>query len=315
MSSVTMQTINFKAMGSHMVAILDEVAGPEARAALEEVPAWFEEWEEVLSRFRTQSELTRLNHSGGEAVPVSAVLWDVLEKALQAARDTGGIVSPAVLPALEASGYDRTFGLIVSRPASDAALSAPWSPGEDDWRGIRLDPKTRSVCLPPDVRIDLGGVAKGWAADQAVTRLSQFGPALVDAGGDISVSGPRADGEPWPIGVDDPANPEAMVAMLAVRSGGVATSGRDFRRWRQGARWRHHIIDPRTGLPAQTDVMTATVIAPDAAQAEVAAKVALILGSKDGLDWIDARPELAALVVLEDGTVLKSDRIGAHLWP
>jgi thiamine biosynthesis lipoprotein len=163
--------------------------------------------------------------------------------------------------------------------------------------------------LPPGVRLDLGGIAKGWAGVQAMERLRQFGPTLVDAGGDIAVSGPRADGSPWPIGVANPFAPEELLEVLLIARGGVATSGCDYRRWRQGAVWRHHIIDPRSRQPAATDVLTATVIAPQLRLAETGAKVALILGSVEGLAWINARPHLAGLLVHADGTVIRSARM------
>jgi thiamine biosynthesis lipoprotein len=163
------------------------------------------------------------------------------------------------------------------------------------------------------VRLDLGGVAKGWAAGEALRRLAAAGPALVDAGGDIVVSGPMADGSAWPIAIDDPRAPEGELGVLLLDHGAVATSGRDYRRWRQGGQERHHIIDPRTGQPAQTDVLTATAVAPDGITAEAAAKAALILGSAGGCAWIDAHPALAALLVLDDGRILESGRIGAYL--
>jgi thiamine biosynthesis lipoprotein len=173
--------------------------------------------------------------------------------------------------------------------------------------------------MPPGSAVDLGGFAKGWVADRAASRLGRVAPALVEAGGDLAVSGPRADGSPWLITIADPfarapSDPVGSVLeMLHVRGGGVATSGRDRRRWRSGRRWMHHIVDPRTGRPAETDVLTVTVIADSASSAELAAKAVLILGSKKGLAWIERRPPLAALVVREDGRVVASTMLRRHL--
>jgi thiamine biosynthesis lipoprotein len=126
------------------------------------------------------------------------------------------------------------------------------------------------------MRLDLGGVAKGWAADQAAQRLASTGPVLVDAGGDISISGPMADGLGWPIAVANPFAPDDSLGLVRIVQGAVATSGRDYRHWQRGGIEQHHIIDPRSGRPAETDVLSATVIAPDGPSAEMAAKVALL---------------------------------------
>src|SRR5262249_21878760 len=115
------------------------------------------------------------------------------------------------------------------------------------------------------------------------------------------------------VGVANPFFPDdALDNLLLARQGGVATSGRDYRRWQRGGRWVHHILDPRTGLPAETDVLTATVIAPSAARAEVAAKAALILGSQASPAWLDARSELAGCLVLDDGRQLRTKSFAAY---
>jgi thiamine biosynthesis lipoprotein len=118
-----------------------------------------------------------------------------------------------------------------------------------------------------------------------------------------------ASGERWPIGVANPLSPDDDLELLLLAGGGVATSGRDYRRWQRDGVWYHHILDPRTGRPAETDVLSATLVAASARAAEVAAKVAFILGSRDGMAWIQARPNLAGLLVLEDGRVMRSNNL------
>jgi len=145
-------------------------------------------------------------------------------------------------------------------------------------------------------------------------RLEHYGPALVDAGGDIAVSGSQRDGSPWVIGVADPLHPGENLAILRVGRRGVATSGRDYRRWKLDGGWQHHIIDPRTGKPAETDVLSATVVALNVMEAEIAAKLVLILGSQAGLAWLEAQPWLAALLVLENGELMYSLRSEQYLW-
>jgi thiamine biosynthesis lipoprotein len=301
----------FRAMGCHMLAVVDADTRA-AQAALDEVPGWFEAWEQCLSRFRQTSELSRLNRSGGQRVTVSEPLWAVLDLAFTAARETNGLVTPTLLAALEASGYDRSFEDLNTGDARTAA--PPVTPPAAVDATVERDPATRTVRLLEGTRLDLGGVAKGWAADQAARRLSAFGPALMDAGGDIAVSGPTTDGALWTVGVASPFEPEVDLELLLIGQAGVATSGRDYRRWQQAGTWRHHLLDPRTGQPAVTDVVSATVVAPDAGQADVAAKSALLQGSTAGLAWLEARPALAGLLVLEDKTVIRSRRLASYQW-
>jgi thiamine biosynthesis lipoprotein len=136
----------------------------------------------------------------------------------------------------------------------------------------------------------------------------------MDAGGDIAVSDQMADGHPWPVAIADPLDVQESLDLLALRSGGVATSGIDYRRWQKDGAWKHHIIDPRTGEPAQTDLMSVTIAAPDVLHAEAAAKTVLILGSQAGLDWLENQPELGGLLALQDGRVLYSSWMPHYLW-
>jgi thiamine biosynthesis lipoprotein len=326
------QKIEFRAMGSHMLAAV-ESDDPDVSALLAEVPGWFAGWEQALSRFKDDSELSELNRasSASSALGVSETLWTVLQLALKAAHDSGGLVTPTVLNALERAGYNASFDDVKGR--IETSTNAPGAGAENagtglnprasvTWRDIKTSPGTRSVTLPSGLRLDFGGIAKGWAADEAAKMLAKYGPALVDAGGDIAVRGTQDRQVDWPVGVDAPAipnfpgptSPDGLLDLLAIRSGGVATSGRDYRRWQQDGAWRHHIIDPRTEQPAETDVMTATVIAPTACEAEIAAKVVLLLGSNDGLAWLDARPSMAGLLVLDSGKVLRSRRFDNYVW-
>lgn len=301
--------LEFKAMGCHMFAALD--LPQEQLTELERVPSWFEAWEQSLSRFRETSELSQLNYSAGAPFQISETLWNVLHELLAAERRSLGLVTPAVLDALMLAGYDRSFKDLM--PVSSYLTLQHQAP-VGLLSEMQLDEATRTVHLPSGLHLDFGGVAKGWAADQATRKLSAFGPALVNAGGDIAVSGPQSNGDAWPIGITDPFDPESNLVVLMIEQGGVATSGKDYRRWQQDSVWQHHIIDPRTSIPAQTDVLTVTVIAPSAVEAEVAAKVALISGSRAGLEWIESNLALAGMLVLEDGQRIYSQRIHEYLW-
>lgn len=276
-----------------------------AAAELAAVPGWFVEWEQRFSRFRDDSELSRLNRDPAVHVAVSALMAEVLGVALDATRLTEGLVTPTVLGALEAAGYDRSFERLEG--PSRATAATPASCGRDL---LRLDADRSGLERPVGVRLDLGGVVKGWAADRVASSVRGCA-LLVDAAGDIAVNGPRADGRPWCIGVASPFVEGDTLCELLLRCGGVATSGRDRRRWQRDGHWLHHVIDPRTGAPADTDVLTATVVGPSAAAAEAVAKAVLIRGSVDGLRWLDGLPQFAGLVACEDGRVLESCRLGA----
>jgi FAD:protein FMN transferase len=319
----------FSAMGCGMVAIIDSpLSFPPP--GLRDVPIWFEEWEQVLSRFRLDSELSRLNLAAGRPMQVSQTLWEVFKVALEAEKASGGLVTPTALKALIQAGYDRTFDSMPSQlhggrigcdlqgdgwlaPRKTAlllnGLTSGCSLAEASW-----DESAQNICLPMDVQLDFGGVAKGWAADQALRMLSKAGPALMSAGGDIAISAVQLNGDPWPVGVDDPFTSGEFVETLMLGRCGVATSGTDYRRWKLGSSWNHHIIDPRTELPARTDVVAATVVAPTATEAEVFAKSVLILGSQPGMEWLESKPELAGLLILEGGKRIYSQRIEQLLW-
>ncbi|MBU6335012.1 MAG: FAD:protein FMN transferase [Chloroflexi bacterium] len=307
-----MRQISFRAMGCTMLAALDaEAHDVAAQAALDAVPHWFAAWEQCLSRFRPTSELSRLNHRAGTGwVALSPVLTAVLDAALRAADASDGLVVPTVLADLERAGYDRDFARVASanrrRPAGTRHHA--------DWRAIRFDAARGRVALPVGMQLDLGGSAKGWAADLAARRLAEHGPALVDAGGDIALIGPRRDGSAWPIAVADPHHPEQTLEVLLLDRGAVATSGIDVRRWLQDGQRRHHIIDPRSGSPADTDLLTATVVTGDARTAEMAAKLALILGRAAAHDWLGRQPAIAALLVHQDGTHTATPSFDAYCW-
>lgn len=299
--------LEFHAMGCEMLAVVD---GESAPPLLAKVPEWFEEWEQVLSRFRYDSELTRLNQIHEQPVQVSDILWDVLRTARNAERLTDGLVTPTLLDAIIEAGYDRPFDVL---PRQTPLVRHPALTASQPLTAVAVDESTRTVALPSGMSLDFGGNAKGWAAHQAMKRLQSEGPTLVNAGGDIAVSGVRADGSPWPIGIANPFQREENIETLFLEACGVATSGKDRRRWTRNGILQHHIIDPATSQPAETDLLTVTVVAPDVMQAEAAAKAAFILGSRVGLEWIEARSELAALFILDDGQVLYSEKMEEFL--
>ena len=297
-------------MGSQILVALD-MDTDQPDSILLEVPTWFADWEDTLSRFKPDSELSRLNRTFDKPVPVSQVLWDVFETALVAEEETAGLVTPTVIDAVIESGYDRIFDLLPRfQYRHGVTLLTQTSP----LSLLVSDEIERTLCLPRGLGLDFGGIAKGWAAHKTAERLRAFGPVLVDAGGDIAITGLGLDDQPWLVGVRNPLSPNEDILTFQLGRCGVATSGRDRRRWVQNGLPRHHIIDPRTGLSAETDILTATVIAPTVMQAEAAAKAVLIMGSIDGLDFINAQPDLAGLIILDNGELILNQNIQKFIW-
>jgi len=262
----------------------------------------------ACSRFRPDSEIVALDGvppRGGLTGPVavSPLLAEAIGVALRATRLTSGDVDPTVGGAMSAAGYDRDFSLI---PADGPAitLTARKIPG---WRAVRLDRRARLLSMPAGVRLDLGATAKAWAADRAAAKVaSRLGcGVLVGLGGDIAVAGQAPDGG-WRIRVQDitgrperpPAGPSSVVA---VRAGGLARSSTASRRWRRGGDVLHHILDPRTGLPAQPVWRTVSVAAASCTDANTASTAAIIKG-RAAPAWL-AGLGLPARLVAESGAV------------
>ena len=252
----------------------------------------FEEAEAELSRFRPDSGLSRLNAAAGLGPQtVSPLLWTALNRAVEAARQTLGLFDPTVLDLLRAAGYDRSFELL--NGSSDTL--GPSAKPSCGWHQIRFYDSVGQVELPAGVGIDLGGIAKGWTVDRVAVSLATHGPVLVDAGGDIRAVG-MPGGEPWPVAVQDPFDETRDCAVLALNGGAVATSSIGRRRWQRNGQTMHHLIDPRTGQPSDSDLHTVTVLADTAEEAEVSAKTVLMLGTQAGASWLKRR-DLRGLLI------------------
>ena len=271
--------------------------------------AWAEDFfarvEAELSRFRSTSALSQLNGAAGRGPQVvSPMLWTVLLEALHAARESGGIYDPTVLHSLERAGYDRSFEAI--EPTGRTEMGPPPNGTLGGWRRIQVDHNSRSVDLPADLALDLGGIAKGWTVDRVALALVGLGAVLVDAGGDLRVVG-TVDGEPWLIGVQAPFTPERDRAVVRLRDGALATSSVGGRRWQRGDRTLHHLIDPRTGTSADSNLHSVTVHAPNTMTADVAAKVVLVLGRDAGTAYLLKRGLSASLTAVDGFEMVVGD--------
>jgi thiamine biosynthesis lipoprotein len=272
-----MQKHVFRAMGTQIDLLS---AADEAGAAFDAAEAEFHRLEAIMTRFRPESELSELNETGSlEAGPE---LVEVVRLAVRGRKRTDGRFDPTVHDAVAGAGYDRTFDDL---PA-DGPLPPAGRPcgGEVRITGSRID-------LGEGVKLDLGGIGKGYAAERAASLLAEAGPCLVNAGGDVALRG-RA----WPIGIET-SNGSLT---LALENGALATSGRDRRVWRRGGRELHHLIDPSTGEPADGDLLRATVVAGDAVEAEVWAKAFFLAGSDNAVAEADER-RLPCLLVTAAG--------------
>ena len=291
----------FKLMNTEVTGIICETSENRVTAAqaLGKMELLFRLIVRTLSRFDEGSELSLLNLSAGQPFRASGLLFEVVEAALEAACLTEGIFDPTILPCMLAAGYDRSFEKLEPGTAENKNHE-----GKCDWRKILLRPGDNIIYLPQGCSLDLGGIGKGWAVDQAYAFLKNYSDFAIDAGGDIRVKGRQSDRTPWNIGVADPRGGKTDVAILNVDSGAVCTSTTMKRKWQAGGQPRHHLIDPRTGEPSDSGVISATVSAPTTTRAEVLAKAALIAGPIRGLQLIEKQSGCQGLLILEDGALL-----------
>lgn len=299
-----MVSVEWRALGTGVVvAVEDPAALDRARAA---VAAEVEALDLACSRFRDDSDLSRLNALAGLPVVVSRRLAEAIAAALRAARLTSGDVDPTVGNAVRAAGYDRDFDA-VDRDAPEPGRRAP-VPG---WQVVSLRGEPPVVSMPAGTSLDLGATAKALGADRAARAAHDATGAgvLVSLGGDIAVAG-QAPAGGWQVRIaDDHAAPVAAGGpVVTLAGGGLATSGTAVRRWRRAGIPAHHIVDPRTGMPAVSPYRTVSVAAASCVDANTASTAAFVRG--DGArEWLEATG-LPARLVRHDGAV-----VHVNGWP
>ncbi len=269
--------------------------------------------EDRFTRFSEQSELSALNHSAGNWFRASSEMFEVIQLAYRCFLDTNGLFNPGVLPALEWAGYDRSMddlrnqGALEERAFRPVLLTASFG-------GTRFDTAKQSIRLPLGVRIDLGGIAKGWIAEQAARLLKAYvRSCVVDAGGDLFLIGTPQGSQSWRVALENPFRPENDLAVLNIGPGAVATSTTLKRRWKQGGQERHHLIDPRTALPAETAWVSVTAIAEHAYLAEALAKALLIGGQQRVAELVARYPQVAFITVDHEGKLWGSENSRQYL--
>ena len=254
-----------------------QVVKGAADDAIDRAFDWFRRVESCCSRFDPSSELMQLTAKIGEAVTVSPMLFEAVRFAAAVAAETGGAFDPTVGLEMETRGFNREYstGRVVHTSLEPAAVS---------YRDLALDPDRRTITLLQPMVLDLGAVAKGLAVDTAARELEPFEDFAIDAGGDLYLGGRNPDGEPWSVGIRHPRLTDLLIETLSVSDRAVCTSGDYERQGRDGS--RGHILDPRTGKPAD-DVTSVTVMAPTAMLADAVATAAFVLGPEEGMELFD----------------------------
>ncbi len=298
---------DFRALGTGAVVVTTDrgriaAATMEVRQELARIDA-------ACSRFRPDSELEVANRAGGHLVVVGPLLAEAIELALRAARITEGDVDPTVGAAMQAVGYDRDFDEIKSSEIKSTEIKLIGGPAIRStpvagWQRVSFDRRWGTLRLPAGVHLDLGATAKAFAADRAARRAQAEvgGGVLVSLGGDIATAG-EAPGQGWLVRVTDwhGSGPGAPGQTVKLESGGLATSSTTVRRWSQGGRDLHHILDPGTGLPAAVVWRTVSVAAASGVDANIASTAAIIRGERSPA-WL-SEIGLPARLVRPDGSV------------
>jgi thiamine biosynthesis lipoprotein len=279
----------FDCFGGECIVIVADGDERDAKAAVDRCKRGLLAWHAQFSRFESASELSALNRDPRTVVPVTPLMRRVVDAAVRAARDSGGLVDPTLIDELEAAGYDRSLGGGGAVPLPNALAAAPprapAAPGPGARHlEIEVDRRAGTVSRPPGVRLDPGGIAKGVFADELATQLGGHGAFVVDCCGDLRLGG--ADGVVREVHVESPFD-GGVLHTYSVSSGAFATSGIGRRAWldRHG-RPAHHLLDPATGRPAYTGVVQATALAPTACEAEMRSKAAVLSGPDGAPAWL-----------------------------
>ncbi|MDG2114026.1 MAG: FAD:protein FMN transferase [Actinomycetota bacterium] len=269
-----LEQAEFRAVGSRCRIVTQGADG--AAAAGQRL---VEELDALWSRFEPDSEISRLNRFSGQMVFLSRRTVELLQRAEVAREWTQQRFNPLMLAHLADLGYDRSWHL---GPTADT----PAAPEPACADAIDVFHSLSAVQLPPGTQFDPGGIGKGVIVDLVAEELQRRGATciMVELGGDVRVEGTPWYADEWSVEIAAPQQRDQVAGTITVERGAVATSSILSRRWNTDSEPRHHILDPRTGHPAETDLVTVTVTADQAWRAEVAAKSILILGSAGAID-------------------------------
>ena len=280
--------LGFRAMGTNVRLLIGAqlqagLARPDGAAARER--NWIHGFERRLSRFLADSELAALNRDPKAEVPVSPLLGSAVKAAVRAAEMTGGLCDPTLVDEIESVGYRESRADAEPASLEEALLAAPArrlgrARPDRRWSALSYDETRSLVRRPPGLRFDTGGVGKGLAADLVASHLAGYERYVIDCGGDLRIGGPGGMVSPYEVQIAHPLSGEHFHS-LRVAAGGVATSGLNRRVWSTPEGYAHHLIDPASGQPAWTGLISTTSLAPTAVEAEALATAALLAGPED----------------------------------
>jgi thiamine biosynthesis lipoprotein len=264
---------------------------------LDELSEELDRLELLWSRFLPDSELSRLNAAGADGLQVDSATVGLIQAMQRGYVETAGAFDPTLLPTLVSAGYAES----VVHPGRASVTPAGTTPGGNP---ADIEIRGRWVRLPEGMTLDAGGIGKGLAADLLAQRAQERGAsgALIEVGGDLVAVGAGPIDGAWTIGIEHPDDPSTHLDIIRIASGAVATSGTRRRAWSVDGETRHHLLDPRTLMPARTGLATATVIANTGARAEVLTKAAFVPPPEGFLEWLPTR-SAAGLLITTSGEV------------
>jgi len=287
---------------------------PKSAKILADVQGLFDCFESYFSRFKPNSELALFNQHDDTVFRASPTFFGAIEAALWLAEHTNGLYDPTILSALEQAGYDCSFEKLATQQHSmiESVVTRL------KYHTITMNHPRREIYKPNGLRLDLGGMGKGWTVDRVADKLRGLGPFMINAGGDIYAYQTPPGKSGWMVDLVHPYQPKQAYAKVNLHHQALATSTIARRHWQRDGKCMHHLIDPRTQKPAQTDVVSVSVIAERTVLAEVYAKVALILGSKRGLSYLEQLPHVEGILFTATGDTLFTtdmDNKLTHLEP
>jgi len=271
-----------------------------AEPLIEEVFVEMQRLESIFDKNNPESDISRINDAAGrDWVEVEPETIFVLQQALEMAQKTGGAYDPTVGPLMELWGFGTELAAVPPQEEIDVVL--PFV----DYTAIQLDTAAGKVFLPQrGMRLDFGGIAKGFIVDQGQKILDRFpvGGSYISAGGDLKVSGNKPSGEKWRIAIQDPRDPQQWKAIIELAGGSVATSGDYQRYFEENGQKYHHLLDPEKGKPAR-GLSSVTVAAPEALKADVLATAVFVLGKEKGLQLMESITDVEGVIVDEQGEI------------